>query len=150
MTTTDRTLSLSALYTGLALTVIAAVAPFATTGLLAEHIRTGYPSYSADRIDTAVTTYLVILAVVGGLGVVGWLTTTWAVSTGRAWARWAVTAMFATGTLIALVLLLTEDTSGDVGLAPALGWTGLLPSLAGAVAVAAVWRTRTNPKEAKR
>ena len=35
--------------------------------------------------------------------------------------------------------LLIRDTSGDTGLPPLLGWAGMLPSLAGLVAVALLW-----------
>ena len=35
--------------------------------------RDGYPRYTADRVDSAVTTWLVILTIVGVLGVVAML-----------------------------------------------------------------------------
>jgi hypothetical protein len=78
------------MYAGLALTVVATIAPYvdrATGHVLADHIRAGYPTYSQERIDSAVTTYLVILTVVGVLGVVSWVWTTWAVKSGKRWAR---------------------------------------------------------------
>ena len=52
---------------GLLLTLVATAAPFvdrATTHLLADHIRHGYPSYTEGEVDAAVTTWLVVLAVV--------------------------------------------------------------------------------------
>lgn len=139
---------LAAMYTGLAFTLVAMIAPFAdraTTHVLADHIRAGYPTYSPERIDAAVTTYLVMLTVVGVLGVASWAWTIWAVRSGRRWARWAATAMFALGTAAALTALLTEDTSGDTGLAPQLGWLWMAPSLAGLVAVVMLWRRRSSP-----
>jgi hypothetical protein len=48
--------------------------------------------------------------------------------------------MFVVGTSIALFNLLVQDTSGDTGLPPLLGWVGLLPSLAGLAAVILLWR----------
>ncbi|MEU8248888.1 hypothetical protein [Nonomuraea sp. NPDC048916] len=132
-----------AMYTGLVLTVAAMIAPYvdrATGHVLADHIRAGYPAYSQERIDSAVTAYLVILTVVGVLGVVSWVWTTWAVRSGKRWARWAATAMFALGTSVALTGLFVKDTSGDTGLAPLLGWIGMAPCLAGLVAVAMLWR----------
>ncbi len=48
--------------------------------------------------------------------------------------------MFALGTAIALFDLLVKDTSGDTGLPPLLGWLGLLPCLAGLLAVALLWQ----------
>ncbi|MGB0098131.1 MAG: hypothetical protein WBP81_37040 [Solirubrobacteraceae bacterium] len=47
--------------------------------------------------------------------------------------------MFVLGTGIALLDLLVKDTSGDTGLPPLLGWIGLLPCLAGFLAVALLW-----------
>jgi hypothetical protein len=108
--------------------------------VLADHIRDGYPGYTQARVDSAATTWLVILTVVGALGLVCWLWTIWAVSAGKRWARWATSAMFVVGTSVALTALLVRDTSGDVGLAPLLGWIGMAPCLAGAAAVLTVWR----------
>ena len=77
---------LGAMYAA-ALTVVATIAPYvdrATGHVLADHIRAlAHPAYSQERIDSAVTTYLVILTVVGVLGVVSWVWTTWAA---KAWA----------------------------------------------------------------
>jgi hypothetical protein len=132
-----------AMYAGLGLTVIAMAVPFAdhaTANVLADHIRAGYPTYTQARVDSAVTAYLVYLSIVGALGVIGWLWAIWAVKAGKRWARGAVTTMFALGTGIALIDLLIKDTSGDTGLPPLLGWAGLLPCLAGLLAVTLLWR----------
>jgi hypothetical protein len=131
------------MYAGLTLTVVATIATYVdrgTTHLLADHIRAGYPAYAPARVDTAVTTYLVVLSIVGALGVLAWLTTAWGVKTGKRWARPAATAMFMLGTSVGLTGLLTKDTSGTTGLPPELGWTGMIPCLAGFVAVALLWR----------
>jgi len=131
------------MYAGLVLTVVATIAPYvdrATGGVLADHIENGYPTYTQDRIDSAVTLWVLILSVVGALGVLSWIWTIWAVRTEKEWARWAATTMFALGTSLALTALLIKDTSGDTGLAPLLGWIGMLPCLAGLVAVALLWR----------
>jgi hypothetical protein len=135
--------ALRALYTGLALTVLATVAAYAdrgTTHLLADHIRAGYPAYSRARVDSAVTAYLVVLSVVGVLGVLAWLTTAWAVRAGKRWARPAATVMLVIGTGVGLAGLLTKDTSGETGLPPVMGWAGMTPCLAGVVAVVLLWR----------
>ena len=128
------------MYAGLVLTVGAIVAPYLDRSVLADHIRDGYPTYSTDRVDTAVTAWLVILSVIGALGVASWIATIWAVRAGKGWARWAATAVFAAGTSLALTTLLVKDTSGEVGLAPVLGLVGLLPCVAGLLAVALLWR----------
>ncbi|MEU1813305.1 hypothetical protein [Micromonospora aurantiaca (nom. illeg.)] len=128
------------MYTGLVLTVLATVAPYIGRSVLAEHVRAGYPTYSPAQIDSAVMTYLVILCVVGVLGVGGWIWTAWAIRSGKRWARSATTFMFALGAVTALTALLIRDTSGDTGLAPLLGWIGVVPCLAGLAAVAMLWR----------
>jgi hypothetical protein len=108
--------------------------------VLADHIRDGYPAYTQARIDSAVTTYLVYLSVVGALGIICWLGTIRALKAGKRWARAVATAMLALGTAIALTDLLVKDTSGDTGLPPLLGWAGTLPCLAGLLAVTLLWR----------
>ncbi|MEV8314625.1 hypothetical protein AB0Q95_10680 [Streptomyces sp. NPDC059900] len=132
-----------AMYTGLGLTVIATVLPYvdrATSHLLADHIRAGYPAYGQARVDSAVTTYLVLLSVLGALGVIAWLWTTRAVKAGKRWARPAATVMFVLGTGVSVTALLAKDTSGDTGLPPELGWAGMAPCLAALVAVMLLWR----------
>ncbi len=135
------------MYTGLGLTVISTIVPYldrATTHLLADHIWAGYPTYTQARVDSAVTTYLVLSSVIGALGVVAWLWTTWAVKAGKRWARPAAIVMFVLGTSAGLAGLLTKDTSGETGLPPALGWAGMAPCLAGLLAVALLWRRASN------
>ena len=137
--------AIAAMHAGLGLAVIAMIVPYAdhaTANVLASHIRDGYPAYTQARIDSAVTTYLVYLSVVGALGIACWLWAIWAVKAGKRWARGAATALFALGTGIALTDLLVKDTSGDTGLPPLLGWAGMLPSLAGLLAVTLLWRRR--------
>lgn len=136
-------MAIGAMYTGLGLTVVATTAPYvdrATTRLLADHIRAGYPMYTQARVDSAVSTYLVLLSVIGALGVIAWLWTIWAVKAGKRWARSAGTVMFVLGTSAGLTGLLTKDTSGATGLPPALGWAGMAPSLAALLAVMLLWR----------
>lgn len=134
---------LAAMYTGLTTTIVAAIVPYidrATTNSLAGHLRAGYPTYTQGRIDTAVTTYLVYLSIIGMLGVAGWVWIIHAISTGNRLARGAASAMFTLATIVALTGLLIKDTSGDTGLPHLLGWVGVLPCLPGLVAVALLWR----------
>src|SRR6185312_10033217 len=87
---------IAALYAGLAMTVIAMIVPYidrATSNTLADHIRAGYPTYTQARIDTASTTYLVYVSILGALGVISWLWTIRRVNGGKRWARGATTAM---------------------------------------------------------
>lgn len=142
-TTPDRRPVLGAMYTGLVLTVVAAVAPYldrATTGVMAAHVRAGYPDYAQADVDSAVTTYLVLASVVGGLGALCWLATIWAVRTGRGWASWTATGLLVLGAVLAATGMFTRDTSGDTGLPLPLGSLWALPCLAGLVAVVLLWR----------
>lgn len=136
---------LAVMWAGLVLTVIAAVYPFVdrtTTHALADHVQAGYPSYGAGEIDTAVTAYLVILSIVGGAGLIGWLGTLWAAKAGKRWTRWAATGLFVVALCIALAGLTVTDTSGDAGLAPAIGWLQMLPCVPGLPAVVMLWERR--------
>ena len=136
---------IAAMVVGLVLTIVATIVPFVTSALR-DQIRTSYPAYTEARVDSAVSTWLIILTVIGALGVAGWLWSIWIVAGRKRWASWAATAIFALGTCVAVAGLLINDKSGDIGLAPMLGWIGMLPSLAGLVAsrtsVAAVVMTR--------
>lgn len=134
---------LVALYAGAFLALVALAVPFvdrAQGNVLAAHIRAVYPDYSDSRIDSAVTAYLVILTIVGVLGLASWAGSIWAVSTRKRWAPLLVSSMFVIGLCVAASGLLIKDTSGEVGLAPLLGWITMLPCLAGAAAVFLVWR----------
>lgn len=132
-----------AMYAGLALTLVALTVLYidhATANVLADHIRAGYPTYSQSHIDTAATTYLIYLSIIGALGAICWFWIIRTVNAGKRWARGAAIAMFVLGTGIALFDLLVKDTSGDTGLPPLLGWVGMLPCLAGLLAVTLLWR----------
>ncbi|MER6952238.1 hypothetical protein ABT294_50340 [Nonomuraea sp. NPDC000554] len=135
--------ALTTMYVGAGLTAVATLFPFidrATTTVMADHIRAGYPAYEPGAIDAAVAAYLVILATVGGLGLLGWLGTIWAVRADKRWASWSAIGLLAIAVTFALVALTVRDSSGDVGLAPLLGWLQVLPCVAGLVAVPLLWR----------
>jgi hypothetical protein len=143
----------AALYAGLALTVLATALPYfdrTTTHLLTDHIRAGYPTYSQARVDSAATTYLIVLSVIGAVGVSCWLGTIWAIRTGKPWARLVATLLLVLGTSIGLTGLLTKDTSGETGLPLALGWAGMAPCLAGLLAVALLWKRPLGVAEKNR
>jgi hypothetical protein len=134
---------IAVMYIGTGLTAIATLVPFidqSTTTVLADHIRASYPTYAPGAIDGAVATYLAILATIGVLGLLGWLGTIWVVRVGKRWAPWLATGLLASAICLAIGALTIRDTSGDVGLAPLLGWLQVLPCIAGLVAVVALWR----------
>lgn len=136
--------TLTTMYAGLALSVIAFVAPFvgrATTGSLAGHLRDSYPAYGVERIDGAVTAYLILLSAIGVLAIASWAATIWSVRAQKAWARTGATVLFLAGATVGLSALLVRDTSGDTGLPAVLGGLQLLPAVAGLAAVVLLWRT---------
>ncbi|MGW5670791.1 hypothetical protein [Micromonospora sp. NPDC003776] len=138
----DRT-TFATIGAGALLTLVAAVFPFvdrATTTVLADHIRAGYPTYGPAEINAAATAYLAILSVVGVLGLLGWLGTAWAARAGRGWTGWLATGLFLAAVGTSLAALTVQDTSGDVGLAPLLGWLQVLPCIPGLAAVVLLWR----------
>jgi hypothetical protein len=137
--------ALAALFACLALTVAVIVVPYATTGLMAEHIRSGYPSYPPESITTAVTTYLILLTVFGAFTASGWLVTIRFVRQGKRRARALAVTLAALSTTVGLAALLVRDTSGDVGLPPLLGWTAMAPALAGLVAAALLLAAPARP-----
>ncbi|PRX58917.1 hypothetical protein B0I32_12121 [Nonomuraea fuscirosea] len=134
--------ALATLYAGAALTVLATLFVFVDRAGLADHIRAGYPAYQPAEIDGAVMAYTLILAVIGALGLLGWLGSAWLVRLGKGSARWVASGLLLIAACVALTGLTVQDTSGDVGLAPLLGWLQVLPCLAGLAAVVLLWRRR--------
>ncbi|MEO9329469.1 hypothetical protein [Gordonia aurantiaca] len=128
------------MYVGAALTALVAIIPFGMRDTLAEHVRHGYPDYTAAEIDTAVTAYLSILAILGAVGVAAWLTSAWLVRRGTRHARIVVSPTFGAAVLVTATLVFIRDTSGEVGLAPAVGWMQLVPCVVGLIAVTLLWR----------
>lgn len=130
------------LYMRAGLTVLITLFPFIGQAVLADHIKAGYPAYGPGAINDAVAAYLVILSTVGVLGFLGWLGTVWAVRAGKRWAYRLATGLLAAAVCFAIAALTIRDTSGDVGLAPLLGWLQVLPCVAGLAAVALCRRTK--------
>ncbi|MBB2914130.1 hypothetical protein FHS43_005442 [Streptosporangium becharense] len=134
--------SLAMMYVGAGLTVIAALFPFvdrSTTTVLADHIKASYPAYQPGAIDAAVAAYLAVLSTIGVMGLLGWAGAIWAVRAGMRWAPRLAGGLLAIAICVAIAALAVRDTSGDVGLAPLLGWLLVLPCVPGLVAVA-LWR----------
>lgn len=145
--------ALPALWIGLALT--AGVGAYAlldgsTTHVLADHIRATYPAFDAQDVQAGVAAYVTILLGVTGLGAAGWLATIWAARSGRGWTIWLAVALLVAAVGVAAVGLTTLDTSGEVGLAPLMGWLLMLPSLPGLVAVVLLWTRRRSASSSPR
>lgn len=129
---------------GLGLTVVALVLPHldSVTGMLAGHIRAGYPQMSARDVAAGVAFYTVALTVVGALGLVGWTVSLWLAHRTPRWAPVPSSLLWVVATTLAVYALTAVDTSGDTGLPALLGWSGVLPCVAGLVAVVQQWRHR--------
>ncbi|WP_217428318.1 hypothetical protein [Microlunatus speluncae] len=142
-TTTSRRAPLATLFAGLGLTLVALIVLYVdhlAGNELRSHLRSGYPALAPADIDAAASVYLVYLSVLGVLGVLFWSVTTWAVATGKGWARWLATVIFLLAGAVSLTNLMITDTSGDTGLPPLLGWLGVLPCVAGLAIVVQLWR----------
>ncbi|MCD0446966.1 hypothetical protein LO763_25425 [Glycomyces sp. A-F 0318] len=134
---------LIALYAGLALSVIGAVAPYldiATADTIGAHVRDAYPDWPASDVQKDRDAIALALALLGGLGAVTWIV---AIATaGKRWARWFVTAAFAVGTVLALSIGFMGGEAYSTIAPPAYGALVTLPCLAGLAAAVLVWRRR--------
>ncbi|MBL1068137.1 hypothetical protein [Streptomyces sp. 7-21] len=141
----------AALYTGLALTVLATLAPLidiATIDTLTSHVRDAYPDWGPDLVAkdrNAIATYLVATS---ALGIPLWLVTIRALTTGKRWARTAATLAFAAGTFTALLNLSLSGEHYDVIVPYQHGTLTLLPCLAGLAAIVPLWRRPTHTTNA--
>ena len=132
--------AIRALVAGLALTLLALLAPVVdtlTTGLLTAHLDDVYAGTGvAPPSASALVTYLVV---VGLLGIAGWLATLRLVRRDRRGARPLAITLLLAGTVLAATNLAVTEYDRTV-LPPWLGLLGLLPSVAGLVAVVALHR----------
>jgi hypothetical protein len=132
-----------AMYVGLALTVLATLAPLldlATADTLSDHVRAAYPHWGPALVREdrdAIATYLVLT---GALGIPLWILTARAVRAGRRWARVVATAALAAGVLVALTNLSVGGDGYHVIVPYTFGTLTLLPCLAGLAAVVSAWR----------
>lgn len=128
-----------AMYTGLALTVLAMlglVRYLASTDGLTEHLHEVYEGYASPPDEAGVAAYLFTL---GALGVLGWLWMLWAVRRQKRWAPPVATVLFLLAGVVALANLTVEEY-GQTILPTSIGLAGLLPCIAGLVAVVLLWR----------
>lgn len=79
-----------------------------------------------------------ILYVIGVTGVLLWLTMIWGVRRHRRWARVVASIVFMVSTSIALLVLFVSEYGTQI-FPTAWGILGLLPSIAGLVAVILLW-----------
>ncbi|MER7080189.1 hypothetical protein SAMN02982929_03591 [Saccharopolyspora kobensis] len=132
-----------AMYIGLALTVLAALAPLidvATVDGLGAHVRSAYPNWPDDLVATDRNAIAGYLAVIGALGIAGWL---WSIVGARKHARWVrvvSTIMFSLGASVALLNLSLSGGAYTNVIPPLHSALGALPALAGLAAVVLLWK----------
>ena len=134
------------MYAGLALTVIAVLAVMIGDGSINRHFHEVYDPYigaaKADEDKGPLVTYLYM---VGGIGVISWLWMVWAVKRAKRWARGVATIVFLLATVDALVNLLMQEYHKTI-LPTSIGLAGVLPCVAGLVAIVLLWtRDRVAP-----
>ncbi|GAA4548125.1 hypothetical protein [Amycolatopsis samaneae] len=139
--TVDRRV-LTAVYVGLALTVVATLAVVVGNDTLLRHLHEVEDGWIApERVagnQSVVATYLYVL---GGLGVLSWLLVAWMVRTGKRGTRAVAVTLLVLGGGLAVLNLLMEEYGRRI-LPTLLGVTGVLPSLAGLAVVVLLWRPR--------
>ena len=132
--------AISALYAAVALELLGAAVPIVdlvTRGALGAHLQALYSPYGVPAPDAlVVVAYLVAVGVVGALV---WLATIWVVRRSQRWARVLATVALL-GALAMAGADLTVSEYGQPILPTWLGLVGLLPCVAGLVAVVLLWR----------
>jgi len=130
-----------ALGAGLVLQLAAIAAVVQASGAIEQHLREVYEPYKPGQVDQAGSLVVTYLLTLGALGVVGWLVTAWAHRRGLRWTRPLAVTLLVLGTVLAVTnLVVTEYGSRLIPAWP--GAAGLLPSLAGVVAVVMLFRER--------
>lgn len=130
---------------GLGLTVIATLLALLDpqlTDSVADHVREAYPQWDASTVSTERTAIIGWLVGTGALGIIGWLSSIWAVRTARRWAFWFAATWFALGVLTAGLTLGTGGEAYDVIVPAPLGVVSALPVLAGIATLLGLWRDR--------
>lgn len=134
-----------AMWTGLGLTVLAAVAPLldlVTTGTIEAHVRATYPDWPDDWVQADATALVVGLGVIGVLGIVGWLITLRGTVRGRRWAPIVATVLWVLAVVITGYVAAAPTGAYDQLVPTGIGVLTALPCLAGLVAVVQLWRHR--------
>ena len=152
-TTTDNTTTPNAttggttvaMLIGLGLTVIATLVALLDpqqTDLVGQHVREAYPQWDAGTVATERTAIVGWLVGVGVLGIVGWLTSLWAVRRRSRRALWLAAVWFALAVVAAGLTLGTGGEAYDVIVPTPLGLLSALPLVAGVVVLMRMWRDR--------
>lgn len=92
-------LAVRLMYAGAAVSAISFILGLATIGNLKHTIRTQHPNYSTSQVNTAATSTIALIIVVGLIGIGLWLWMARANRAGKNWARITGTVFFAIDTL---------------------------------------------------
>lgn len=131
-------LPLRAMYAGVAVTATATLVPLidlVTLDSLSTHVRAAYPHWPVSLVNADRNAIVIYLSIVGVLGLGGWA---WAIRSAVARgheARRVITILFVLGASVALFGLTFTGGAYDRVLPTSYGILGLLPSLAGLIAV---------------
>lgn len=132
-----------ALYAGLLLTVLATLAPLIdvlTIDVISDHVRAAYPTWPQKSVLADRNAIAIYLAAVGVVGLAGWIYSLWGFARGKRWVRPVSTVLFLLGATIQLTGLSIGGEAYTTIVPPLYGTIGVLPSLAGLVAVVGLWR----------
>ncbi|MEU3271396.1 hypothetical protein ABZ639_11150 [Saccharomonospora sp. NPDC006951] len=131
--------AITAMYAGLVLTVVSGIVPILAEGTLTRHLHGIYDGYlDAAEFDSTRSLVLTYLFAVAGIGVLSWLLLIRAAHKGKRWARITATLVFLAATCLAVTNLVVTEY-GEPLLPPVIGIAGLLPCVAGLVAVGFLW-----------
>ncbi|WP_147915413.1 hypothetical protein [Ruania zhangjianzhongii] len=133
------------IWIGLALTVLAALAPLldlVTTGTIEAHVRATYPDWPDEWVQADTTAIAVGLGVIGLLGIISWLITLRATIRGRRWVPIVATILWILAVTVTAYATTTPTGAYDRMVPTVLGLITALPCLAGVVAVVQLWRHR--------
>lgn len=142
-----KTTPITPMLIGVALTVVAATVAAldpALTDLVGQHVRESYPQWDPGTVSTERTAIIGWLVGTGALGVIGWLSSIWAVRRRKRRALWLATGWFTLGLLATGLTLGTGGEAYDVIVPTPLGLLSALPLVPGAVAVFWLWRDRAG------
>jgi hypothetical protein len=130
--------AVTAMGIGLLLTVITLIALIidqASGSSIADHVNALYAPLGLHPDPNVLFGYLYVI---GGIGVLLWLTMIWGVRRDKRWARVVASFVLVVATSLALLVLFVSEYGGQIF--PTLwGILGLLPCLAGLVAVILLW-----------
>ncbi|GAB3660032.1 hypothetical protein [Glycomyces tarimensis] len=141
-----------ALYLGLALTALVALAPLidtVTVDAIGGHVRAAYPEWPAGQVRLDRTAIIAWVAVTNALGMPLWWWTIRLAGKGHRRARTVATWAFAAGACLALLNLGFGGERYETVVPLFFGLMGLLPLAAGLLALVPMWRKRADAREAR-